>query len=98
MRVLNQLGLWLHATWFMPIAAAILGGIAHYSMGFSWLWVQTVVLSTFAVICVIWWFWIMGAVKHIIETYERVEVSLVRVSDQLTDIKRELGSIRENNY
>ena len=98
MRVLNQLAWWLHATWFMPITAGILGVTAYYLMGFDWVWVQTVVLGAFSVICVIWWFWIMGAVRHIIETYDRVEHQLIRVSDQLTDIKREMGSIREHNY
>ena len=98
MKILNQLSVWLHATWFMPITAGILGVTAHYALGFDWVWVQTVVLSTFAVICVIWWFWIMGAVKHIIQTYDRVEKTLMVVSDQLTDIKREMGSIKENNY
>jgi len=57
-----------------------------------------VILMVFASICVAWWFWVMGTVKHIISTYARVETKLDVVSEQLTDIKRELGSIRENNY
>ena len=98
MKYIKQISWWLHATWMVPLMGLVLAVIAHMSLGIS---LNTVIIgywSTFAVVCVIWWFWIMGAVRHIIETYERVEINLVRVSDQLTDIKRELGSIREHNY
>ena len=98
MKYINQIKLWLHATWIAPLVGILLGIIVNLTMGIT---VNAIMIAwwlVFGVVCVIWWFWVMGAIRHIIGTFDRVESQLSMVSGQLTDIKRELGSIREHNY
>lgn len=95
---MQQISWWLRTTLITPWLAIACAVLAHYWLGWTWPQVQITVLAVFASVCVIWWFWIMATVRHIIQTYDRVELSLARVSDQLVDIKQELGSIQEHNY
>ena len=98
MKYLNQIRWWLHATWIAPMIAVILGITVHVSVGVEVNRIIAVIWAVFGTVCVIWWYWVMGAIRHIIRTFDRVESQLTRVSHQLTDIKSELGSIREDNY
>ena len=55
--------------------------------------VFTVGMSLFALTAVIWWFWTIFSIRFLVKTLSRASNSLIEVTDDLTEAKRELKEL-----
>lgn len=72
----------------------LLGCFAFLAMGMSFETLFNIGMIAFAITAVIWWFWTLFSIRHLIRIFKRATENLIETGEELKAVKREYQELR----